>query len=173
MIAIIRIIEKSTPVADNSCNEPDISIAEAAWRTYMDSDGLRLYRNDQVIDVEPMMVYLMTIDGGECKIGISSNPVEVVNQLSATLPSVRLLTMFQADNAIEVESILRKTYQSKMVGGEWFTLSENDVEVIESIVSFRNGKFSIAGPTKLRFKNKLWKRRHKLMILNESFDKET
>ncbi len=46
LIAIIRIIEASTPPADTSCNELGISIAEAAWRTYLDSDG-SLYRNDQ------------------------------------------------------------------------------------------------------------------------------
>lgn len=77
-------------------------------------------------------VYLMhNKRNGFYKIGRSKNPNYRECTLQSEEPEVELL--FHMESTSSVEALLHKKFESKRIRGEWFSLSQNDVDEILSI----------------------------------------
>ena len=96
---------------------------------------------------QPGTVYLMywTVSG-EYKIGFTGDLDRRLNkQLVYTYRGIRLLHTFPADKMIYGESKLQWAFDHKRAepgtGGDWFNLTDDDVESIKSIESYQDGEF--------------------------------
>jgi len=78
-----------------------------------------------------MKTYLI-YDGRYYKIGQSTNPLERLKNLRTANPAVKLIAFGEGST----ESIFHNRYKNKRINGEWFKLSNNDVNNI--IRSLRN-----------------------------------
>lgn len=74
------------------------------------------------------------------KIGRSRNPENRVKSYSS-LPGIKLLHYFPADNMNKAEKELHRRYSQQRVGGEWFELHPANVEYLCSIKEYKNGDF--------------------------------
>ncbi len=86
------------------------------------------------------LVYLMQGKEGY-KIGISGDPPARLKHIKSYAPSIQLIHTFEADDPLVGETLLHKEFQTKHIGGEWFDLSDSEVEDIKFIAGFKNGKF--------------------------------
>jgi hypothetical protein len=87
-------------------------------------------------------VYLAHCDTGHHKIGISNRPFDRIKHFDTIMPvSVTLVHYFQADSAIQAETLLHNAYRERRVSGEWFDLTCEEVEDIKNIDGFENGQF--------------------------------
>lgn len=86
------------------------------------------------------MVYLMKANGNY-KIGVSLNPKERLKQLKIGLSSINLIHSFNADDALQAEETLHHIFKKKNVGGEWFSLSGEDIADIQSVTEYKDGEF--------------------------------
>lgn len=78
-------------------------------------------------------VYLLHHNGLH-KIGVSSNVLKRLNQISPKMPyEVSLVHCIKTPDMFALESALHEKYADKRANGEWFELSESDVEYIKSI----------------------------------------
>ncbi len=80
----------------------------------------------------------MLSDEAFYKIGISNEPEYRERTLQSEKPSIELITSKKFPNRIlagSFEKALHETYDSKRLRGEWFELSEQDVEHIKQILS--------------------------------------
>ena len=86
-----------------------------------------------------MRTYLMK-SGDEYKIGKAKTPHERLKKLKPARPDIELLA--DCDEALVSEAALHKMYSSKNTEGEWFKLSDADVqsitELMESDTTFIN-----------------------------------
>ena len=86
-----------------------------------------------------MRTYLMK-SGDEYKIGKAKTPHERLKKLKPARPDIELLA--DCDEALVSEAALHKMYSSKNTEGEWFKLSDADVqsitELMESDTTFLN-----------------------------------
>ena len=89
----------------------------------------------------PKLVYLISKNESNYKIGISSNPKERLKQFKIVEPSVQLLHAFKADNALRAEEVLHHIFRKKNVGGEWFKLSEEDIAEFQSVIEYKDSQF--------------------------------
>ncbi len=89
-------------------------------------------------------VYLMRKNNGDCKIGISLNPKDRLKQVKTVEPSIELLCFFNADDPLKAEESLHNNYMGKHVGGEWFDLTGKDIQYIESIKEYKDGRFYLS-----------------------------
>lgn len=77
-------------------------------------------------------VYLMRSTGGEYKIGCSVSPERRLSSLKTGIPfDIELVYMFKVMNMRATEKLLHFRYAEKRIRGEWFALSDNDVEEIK------------------------------------------
>jgi hypothetical protein len=68
------------------------------------------------------------------KIGISKNPIERVEQVSLLLPfEITLLHVVRSKDIYTTEKEFHNYFSNKRVNGEWFKLSDEDVNVIREI----------------------------------------
>lgn len=77
-------------------------------------------------------VYL--ISGGDLtKIGITKNPTFRLNKLRLASPiPLTLIYSFRSKNARQTEIELHCIFRDKRLHGEWFTLSDDDIQSIKS-----------------------------------------
>ena len=61
------------------------------------------------------------------KIGMSITPSIREKTLSHTIPSISLYKVVKTKNMRELENTIHKQYESKRIRGEWFKLSENEL----------------------------------------------
>lgn len=86
-------------------------------------------------------VYLMkSLEG--YKIGVAKDPLSRLNSIRTSAPSIELIHTFEADDYRMAEDLLHKEFQSKHIAGEWFDLSDSEVEDIKFIAGFKNGEFT-------------------------------
>jgi prophage antirepressor-like protein len=90
------------------------------------SNHAKLYVNSKVCDYKTYL--MLDILRGFYKIGKSRNPQIRENTLQAEVPSIELLHVIQDD----IELYLHEKFNSKRLRGEWFELSESDVNYIKS-----------------------------------------
>jgi hypothetical protein len=77
------------------------------------------------------------------KIGYSQDPVKRVKGLNVSTPnlSIELIHHFPADEMAHAEAKLHKAFSEQRIGGEWFTLDQNQIDWIKSTTEYRNGEF--------------------------------
>src|SRR5215216_4635009 len=81
-------------------------------------------------------IYLVQADTGQYKIGYS---VDVQSRLKAF--SVQPPFEYKLIHSFPAEAKLHQKYDEKHIRGEWFLLSESEVEWIRSIIDFRKQEF--------------------------------
>jgi len=76
------------------------------------------------------------------KIGLSRQPKERYKAFRTKLPfAVEILHQIGTDDMKKSETLLHNWFRDKNTHGEWFELSETDVEFICSLIVFERGKF--------------------------------
>jgi hypothetical protein len=81
-------------------------------------------------------VYLLADDNNptQYKIGISRNPRKRLHQITAGRPgAIRLIAIIETPDAAALEIELHSRFKSKNISGEWFRLSDEDVQYIQSL----------------------------------------
>lgn len=77
------------------------------------------------------LVYLIRAENGPIKIGVTSNIEKRVQQLTAIIPlEIELLFIIKSDNALALEASLHSEYSDRRIKGEWFRLTNEDVDRI-------------------------------------------
>lgn len=79
-------------------------------------------------------VYLIRSTNGEYKIGKTKNMTKRMGWFGISLPfKVETIHTIECDDMDEVETSLHNRFADKRLNGEWFALSESDVEEIKSL----------------------------------------
>lgn len=84
--------------------------------------------NKSIATYEPKTYLMQDTFRGYYKIGKSKDPKVREGTLQAEVPTIELLHVIQSD----IEIYLHKKFDSKRLRGEWFDLSEADVNYIKS-----------------------------------------
>lgn len=98
-----------------------------------DNDGCNFnYLNNEIIDKKTNSsgyVYIMKDENYPelVKIGMSISPSIREKTLSHTIPTISLYKVVKTKNMRELESAIHKQYENKRTRGEWFKLSENEL----------------------------------------------
>jgi hypothetical protein len=88
-------------------------------------------------------IYLVRAHTGEHKIGHSVNPGSRIKTFSVQPPfEYKLIHTFFADDMKRAEVALHEKFSNKRIKGEWFLLNSNDIDLIQSIIGFQNGRFN-------------------------------
>jgi hypothetical protein len=99
---------------------------------YDDCNGLNV-KNEKTENKKTLFVYLMHDEStGLYKIGKSYNPSNREKTLCAQIPLLRLLHKTESRTP-NMEKSLHKKYANKRVRGEWFNLTQEEVEYIKSL----------------------------------------
>ncbi|HTX21075.1 MAG TPA: GIY-YIG nuclease family protein [Candidatus Aquilonibacter sp.] len=89
-------------------------------------------------------VYLVFAYTGEYKIGHSENPDGRIKSFVVQPPfEYETIHTFPADDMKQAEIALHGEFASKRIrpNAEWFSLNNDDIDLIRSITGFQNGKF--------------------------------
>lgn len=83
-------------------------------------------------------IYLLcteSIHGDIYKIGFTkySNPNKRIKQLKTGNPDIFLIDYFNTTNKRKIETILHNLYKHKLINGEWFELTEEEVVGFSSL----------------------------------------
>lgn len=79
-------------------------------------------------------VYLLQSPTGAYKIGVASNPTKRIERLEVKLPfEIEPVCVIQTDDMYGLEKALHRQFADKRVNGEWFRLSNDDVEIIKQM----------------------------------------
>ena len=77
-------------------------------------------------------IYLLKAANGLYKIGYTSDPFARVRNIQSVSPvPVELILAHTSSRAKEIETELHKKFDKKRARGEWFLLTEDDVEFIK------------------------------------------
>jgi len=98
-------------------------------------------------------IYVIKSSEGYFKIGISKKPKNRIKCLGVTLPfPIDVIHTFECDDAPRAETILHATFagDGKWIRGEWFKLTDQNVERIKSYVCFENETFFFMNPTQTK-----------------------
>jgi hypothetical protein len=106
---------------------------EEEIRKYMEQNQLTAAH--QIANPEKRYVYLFRHSNGLTKIGFSKDPKNREKTLQAEDPRLNMLAFREGDSGLERR--LHLIFASKRVRGEWFKLTELDVERIITICGFR------------------------------------
>lgn len=82
----------------------------------------------------PDLIYLFRA-GNLYKIGISNNPERRLQDFSTSPVPVEFVWASQVEDAKDIEKQLHKTFRQKCIRGEWFELSEADVDYVKGLGS--------------------------------------
>lgn len=85
---------------------------------------------DTVTESKPLPGYVYVLSGGGYyKIGFSKHVNVRVKQISPKLPfDVKLVCTIETDDMVRAEAYLHGKYASKRAKGEWFALTDEDLE---------------------------------------------
>ena len=84
-------------------------------------------------------VYLIRSEEGLFKIGVSNNPKSRLKALqSATPHNLTLIHAVQTNISRKIELYLHGYYHTRAIRGEWFALSDSDVNKFVSEVEWAN-----------------------------------
>jgi len=88
---------------------------------------------------EDCFVYLMVVTTNSYyKIGISNSPKYREKTLQSEKPTIELIcskSFINRKMCLTIEQSLHKTFESKRIRGEWFNLSNKDVEKVKKVLS--------------------------------------
>ncbi len=89
-------------------------------------------------------VYLMKSKEGY-KIGWSGNPEARMKQIKPYAPSIQLIHTFEADNVLLAEQTLHILFEGARISGEWYDLTNRNVEGFKDITGFKDKNFLKSG----------------------------
>lgn len=132
-------------LGDNS-STVDQTISQIVFRKYVEAYKKALLDGDFKWDTDeessatdPCYVYLMVdTANGYHKIGISNRPEYRERTLQSEKPTIEKVCAKQYPSRIIAEAIeaaLHKAFDSKRIRGEWFDLTERDIEDIKATLS--------------------------------------
>ncbi len=99
-------------------------------------------RLDYLVDRIVEYVYILTWGAGIYKIGLTNSIQNRTMQLGILLPfKVDCIHKIETYDARSVERILHRKYADRRLNGEWFRLSDQDIEDIKHM-EFENGASS-------------------------------
>jgi len=95
------------------------------------------------VHLRPGYVYLLKQVGGEhYKIGRTNSPQKRIDTLSVRLPfKVTLDHLIECDDYVDAEKALHRRYEMQRGEGEWFALTQADVEYIKSLAKYSEGRW--------------------------------
>lgn len=77
-------------------------------------------------------VYFLTADNGFTKIGRTKNLDERIHHFTTKLPyELEETLILKTPNSFRLESTLHKRFESKRKRGEWFLLTDDDIELVK------------------------------------------
>ena len=86
----------------------------------------------QRVSAKPSTLYLIREEHGAYKIGVAANLKARFATLSTMIPySLEVVMSFLVEDALRDERSLHLRFKSKRIKGEWFQLSDKDVEWIK------------------------------------------
>jgi hypothetical protein len=89
-------------------------------------------------------VYVAYASTGHYKIGRSVRPDERIQHFDTQMPvQVMRVHQFPADTAAEAESALHEKLSSCQVKGEWFDLSDNQVDLLKTVDRFHKDTWEV------------------------------
>jgi hypothetical protein len=92
------------------------------------------YLDDPFIMKRKSYVYLIYAETGQYKIGRTTNPHSRLASLQSSSPvKLKLLWYTESKNARQLEKDLHREFAPNHALGEWFNLSDQDVELIKEI----------------------------------------
>ena len=97
----------------------------------------------KVIDNREAFIYFMIATNGLVKIGKTINYEKRIAELKNESPiELKLLDFIQVDrvDAYKIEAYFHRLFAKKRAHGEWFKLSENDMQLVESWKTIRNNR---------------------------------
>lgn len=107
---------------DNGC----ISLSECLMYGFM------IHMKDQKIKEKITKGYIYLIsDDRYIKIGITKNIKNRINSIQHGNPDANIIYYKYIENYVNIEKILHEKYKSKKIKGEWFKLSEYDINEIK------------------------------------------
>jgi len=111
------------------------------WREINSRD--RHAKSKRIAEKKAGSVYLVKESSqGHYKIGRTVNVKSRMKTFTVKLPfKVELSHSFPADDYITAERLLHENFTHRHVDGEWFSLTEGDVEWIKEILEFNGGLF--------------------------------
>jgi len=118
-----------------------LKIYIAAFLNAIEEEEITIFEEDDTTNYsdDKCYVYLMhDLTNGFCKIGISNNPIYREGTLQSEKPTIELLAKKQFPNrkiAKSIEKSLHEAYGEYRVRGEWFELSDNDLDAIRKTLS--------------------------------------
>jgi len=78
-------------------------------------------------------IYLIRMEGKNlCKIGVSKTPKTRLRTLN--VPGLYIAMSYKVPHAYEIEKALHSYYFSKSVAGEWFDLSDEDIDALPELI---------------------------------------
>lgn len=84
------------------------------------------------------MIYILENNEKYYKIGYSKDPERRVKQLNTgNSTNLKLLHKFTCKYDSIIESNLQKRFKHKNIKGEWFDLSEDDINSIKSLIKMQ------------------------------------
>jgi hypothetical protein len=88
------------------------------------------------------MQYLYLICSGEShKIGVANDPRSRIKELQTGNPvSLQMVYCFGFQNAFSVEQSIHQRFSEKRVSGEWFSLSEDEIQAFVSLCFMLGGQ---------------------------------
>ena len=99
------------------------------------------------VNNQQKQIYLAQAEDGLCKIGVSSAAKSRIQSLNRNrADDVCLLHEFPADEPMDAERKLHRRYRNKRAWGEWFQLTQAEIQTICGYVGYRAGQF-IGGST--------------------------
>lgn len=81
-------------------------------------------------------VYLIEAETGQYKIGRSKNPPNRLRAIGVKMPfKVEIIHTIQTNDMYSLEINLHQRFADKRVNGEWFALSQDDVDYIKGLAN--------------------------------------
>lgn len=78
-------------------------------------------------------IYLLKDSSGYIKIGCSENYKKRVRSLQYSNPTVKVIKLIKTKDIIGLESLLHETFAHRRIKGEWFSLTDDDMNQIDKI----------------------------------------
>lgn len=80
--------------------------------------------------------------GRPCKIGYSKTPNKRTEWIGLKVPfDTEVLNVFPVDDMVSAESQLHELFSAKRQEGEWFDLTDKDIEYLKLLSGYQDGKF--------------------------------
>lgn len=82
----------------------------------------------------PGFLYLIQGRQGEYKIGLSAIPQQRIMTLGVQLPfPIEVIHLIETENMLAAERLLHDRFDAQRINGEWFALTDTDVDYIKSL----------------------------------------